>query len=358
LAALGTLSAGIAHDLNNILAMMRANLSLTRSILGTQHAARAELDEVENAASRATSLVSRIVNFSRCEQQAFNPIRLEAVVRDSQRLLRATLPGRVDIVTQFAADIPAVPGDSLQIQQVLVNLAINSAQAMTDGHGTIRICVEPEGDCVRIRFSDTGRGMDAATCKRVFEPFFTTKRNTSGTGLGLSVVREIVTEHHGRITVQSKPGSGTEFSIYLPATDADTGESSSDGRLPRGRERRILFVDDDVGFLELATRVICKAGYQVTGYDNPAEAIAGFSASPESFDLLVADLTMPDLNGLDVTQRIVARRPDIPIIITAGYISPEDEALATAYGVREVISKAATIEELCAAFGRAFGPED
>lgn len=116
----------------------------------------------------------------------------------------------------------------------------------------------------------------------------------------------------------------------------------------------VLFVDDDAGFLELATRVIGKAGFQVKGYCDPAKAVAEFSAAPESFDLVVVDLTMPELNGLDVAQRVVAVRPDTPIILTAGCISPEDEALAAAYGVREVISKAATIEELCSAFGRVF----
>ena len=373
LIALGTLSAGIAHDLTNILAMMRGNLSIARSRLGPEHAVHSELEEVANAATRAASLAGRILNFSRPQQQALRPIRIEAAVRESLGLLRATLPGRIEIVPSLSPDLPAVLGDSLQIQQVLVNLGINSAQALPDGRGVIRICVErvrvhaephptltglSEGDYVCMRFSDTGRGMDAATCERVFDPFFTTKARGAGNGLGLSVVHEIVAEHRGSITVQSKPGSGTEFSIHLPAVEADAVESSSSGRLPIGRERKILFLDDDAAFVELATRVICKAGYQVTGYCDPTEAVAGFSAAPESFDLVVVDLTMPELNGLEVAQRMVAVRSDIPIIITAGYISPEDEALAAAYGVREVISKSATIEELCTAFHRVFGFDD
>ena len=373
LLALGTLSAGIAHDLNNILALMRGSLSIARSTLGPQHPVQGELEEVEHAATRAASLAGRILNFSRPQQQALRPIRIEAAVRESLRLLRAALPAGIEIASKLSPDLPAVLGDSLQIEQVLVNLGINSAQAMADGHGVIRICVEQvcvdaetdpkltglsEGDYVCMRFSDTGCGMDATTCKRIFDPFFTTKPKGAGNGLGLSVVREIVAEHRGSITVQSKPGNGTEFSIHLPAANADVVESSSSRRLPVARERKILFVDDDVGFVELATRVICKAGYRVTGYCDPKEALAVFAAVAESFDLVVVDLTMPELNGLEVAQRVVAVRPDIPIIITAGYISPEDEALAAAYGVREVISKSATIEELCNAFGRVLGLDD
>jgi nitrogen-specific signal transduction histidine kinase/CheY-like chemotaxis protein len=372
LVALGTLSAGIAHDLNNILATMRANLSIAKSTLGPEHPAQRELEEIESSVTRASSLATRILNFSRPQRQAFRLIRIEAAVRESLQLLRATLPGRIEIVSKLAADLPAVLGDSQQIQQVLVNLGINSGQAMTEGQGVIRVCVErvcvraeacpksiglSAGNYVCMRFSDTGCGMDAATCKRIFDPFFTTKRKRAGTGLGLSVVREIVMEHGGLITVQSKPGGGTEFSIHLPAAgEPDSIESSISGRLPFGMGQKILFLDDDAGFLDVATRVICKAGYQVTGYCDPMEALAGFSAAPESFDLVVADLTMPELNGLDVAQRVLAVRSDIPIIITAGYISPEDEALAAAYGVREVISKSATVEELCKAFGRVFGP--
>jgi CheY-like chemotaxis protein len=370
LAALGTLSAGIAHDFNNILALLRGYLSAARATLGPQHPARVELGEAENAAARAASLASRILSFSRCRDQLLGPMNIEAAVREGLGLLRATLPPRIRIVTEFAADLPAVSGDSAQIQQVLVNLGINSAQAMTQGHGVIRVSITRvhgdtdeltratglrAGEYVCLRFSDTGCGMDAATRERIFVPFFTTKPKDMGTGLGLSVVREIIAEHHGSITVQSKRGKGTDFSIYLPAVDAATAEGTERSPAGGGRGQRILFLDDDVGFVELAERVIGKAGYRVIAHFNPAVALAEFSAAPDAFDLVVVDLAMPDASGIEIAQGMMAIRADIPIIITAGYVSPDDEARAVTCGVREVISKSATVQELCMAFGRVFG---
>lgn len=193
--------------------------------------------------------------------------------------------------------------------------------------------------------------MDAATRKRIFDPFFTTKPREIGTGLGLSVVREIVTEHNGMITVWSKPGKGTEFNLFFPAAQPNLSAESAPQRLGRGQ--RILFLDDDVGFVELVQRVLGKAGYRVIGHTSPARALAEFTASPAQFDLIVADLSMSDANGIDVAQHMTAVRSDIPIIITTGCISPEDRARADACGVREVIDKSATVEELCKAFGRA-----
>ncbi len=370
LVALGTLSAGIAHDFNNILAMLRGYLSVARATLGPQHPVQVELGEVENAAARAASLANRILNFSRRHDEVLGPMNIEAAVREGLGLLRATLPARIEIVCEFAADLPAVCGDFEQIQQVLVNLGINSAQAMAEGRGVIRVSITRvhgntdkvtraarlrEGEYVCLRFSDTGCGMDAATREQIFVPFFTTKPKDMGTGLGLSVVREIIAEHRGSITVQSKRGKGTQFSIYLPVAEPDTAAGSSTERSPAGRGQRILFLDDDIGFVELAERVIGKAGYRVIAHFNPADALAEFSASPGAFDLVVVDLAMPDASGIDIARRMMAIRTDIPIIITAGYVSPDDEARATSCGVREVISKSATVQELCMAFGRVFG---
>jgi nitrogen-specific signal transduction histidine kinase/CheY-like chemotaxis protein len=373
LASLGILSAGIAHDFNNILSLLFGYLSMARATLGPQHPVQAELREVERTAMRAVSLTQRILSFSRPRAQVFEPMRIEAAAADSLSLLRCSVPERIAIESDFATDLPAVLGDTAQIQQVLVNLGINAVQAIGDGRGLIRVSIERihvdadpaprsaglrAGEYVRLRFSDTGHGMDAATRKRIFEPFFTTKPPDIGTGLGLSVAREIIAHHRGSITVQSKSGRGTEFMINLPAAAAAVVESPQRSRPPAGRGQRILFLDDDAAFVELAKRVIGKAGYSVIGHTSPADALESFSAAPDAYDLVVADLSMPDVNGLDVTQSVVAIRADIPIIIMAGYISPQDEALAEAYGVREVVNKSATVEELCRAFGRIFSVGD
>jgi CheY-like chemotaxis protein len=370
LASLGILSAGIAHDFDNILALLFGYLSMARTTLGPKHPVQAELREVERAAVRAAKLTRRISSFSRPQEQVFELVRIEAAAQESLSLLRSSLPARIEISSDFAADLPAVFGDTAQIQQVLVNLGINAIQAMGDRRGLIRLCIERVhldadavptsaglrgGEYVRLRFSDTGCGMDAATCERIFEPFFTTKPPDIGTGLGLSVVREIIDRHRGSITVQSKYGKGTEFMIHLPAAEPAVVESSSALRSPVGRGQRILFLDDDATFVELAKRVIGTAGYSVIGHTSPAEALENFSAAPDAYDLVVTDLSMPDVSGIDVAQSVVSIRADIPIIIMAGDIRPEDEALAAACGVREVVNKSATVEELCRAFGRIFG---
>jgi signal transduction histidine kinase/CheY-like chemotaxis protein len=369
LASLGILSAGIAHDFDNILALLFGYLSMARAALGPQHPVQAELREVERAAVRAATLTKRISSFSRPGAQAFELMRIEAAARESLSLLRCSLPARIEISSDFATDLPAVFGDAAQLQQVLVNLGINAIQAMGDRRGLIRLSIErihvdadaacgstelSEGEYVRLRFSDTGCGMDAATCERIFEPFFTTKPPDIGTGLGLSVAREIIEHHRGSITVQSKSGKGTEFMIHLPAAETAGVESTSSLPSPAGRRRRILFLDDDAAFVELARRVIGTAGYSVIGYTSPAEGLENFSAAPDAFDLVVTDLSMPDVSGIDVAHSVVSIRADIPIIIMAGNISSEDEALAAACGVREVVNKSATVEELCRAFGRIF----
>jgi nitrogen-specific signal transduction histidine kinase len=370
LTSLGILSAGIAHDFDNILALLFGYLSMARATLGPQHPVQAELREVERAALRAATLTKRISSFSRPRAQVFELMRIEAAAQESLSLLRCSLPARIEISSDFATDLPAMFGDAAQIQQVLVNLGINAIQALGDRRGLIRLSIERihvdadaapastglgAGEYVRLRFSDTGCGMDATTCERIFEPFFTTKPPDIGTGLGLSVAREIIERHRGSITVRSKSGEGTEFVIHLPAAEGIVVESTSTLRSPAGRRRKILFLDDDAAFVELARRVIGTAGYSVIGYSSPAEALENFSAAPDTYDLVVTDLLMPKVSGIDVAQSVVSIRADIPIIIMAGNISPEDAALAAACGVREVVNKSATVEELCRAFGRIFG---
>jgi nitrogen-specific signal transduction histidine kinase/ActR/RegA family two-component response regulator len=369
LAALGTLAAGIAHDFENILALLFGYLSMARRTLGAQHPVQAELREVESAALRAASLAKRILSFSRPHAQVLKPMKIEAAARESLSLLRSSLPGRIEILSEFAADLPAVLGDTAQIQQVLMNLGINAVQAMGDGPGLIRVSIArahveadtfPEsvglraGEYVCLRFSDTGCGMEPALCERIFEPFFSTRPPDIGTGLGLSVAREIIALHGGSITVQSKLGTGTEFTIQLPAAALTVVGSSDSLHSPEGRGRRILFLDDDAAFVDLAQRVIGKGGYSVIGYTSPAQALEHFSAKPDAYDLVVTDLSMLQTSGIDVAQCMVAIRPNIPIIIMAGYISPQDEARAAVCGVREVVHKSETVEELCRAFGRVF----
>jgi CheY-like chemotaxis protein len=365
LQALGTLSAGIAHDLGNLMAMLRGYLSMARTKLDSRHPAQSELEVAETAASGAAALAQRILAFVRPQGRKIGPVNLQAVVLNGVALLRSTLPRTIEIICDIQADLPPVRGDTVQIQQVLINLCINAAQSLTESKGQIRVSVGsvrvdtdasgavPEGlgagEYVRLRVRDTGCGMDAATQERIFQPFFTTKPDSVGAGLGLSISRDIVTAHCGRITVESEVGKGSEFAVYFPTVGNPRRESTSGGA------QTVLFLDDDPGLVLFARWALGKAGYDVVGYSNTNEALGAFAAAPQSYDAVVTDLSMPGTDGIEVARRIRAMRADVPVIVTAGYISPVDEARALASGVREVIGKSATVEDLRGALDRALG---
>ncbi len=266
------------------------------------------------------------------------------------------------------AGLPTVLADASQILQVVTNLGINSSQAIGRGPGTITVEVEEihvdgalaahtpdlhEGRYVRLRFGDSGAGMTRDVLERIFEPFFTTKPLGSGTGLGLAVVRGIVKSHDGAITVYSEPGKGTHFHLYFPVVEGVTAQVSQPPVAPiRGKGQRILYLDDEDALVLLARRLLERLGYQVAAYSSAAEALAAFEAAPNQFDLVLSDLSMPGITGIDVARRVLEIRPDIPVLLASGYVRAEDVELARNLGVREVIWKPATINEMGELLGR------
>jgi PAS domain S-box-containing protein len=364
LEALGTLAAGIAHDFNNILTMMMGYLSLARETLGPEHVVSADLLEMEKAARRAANLVKQILIFSRPQEQALQPLDLAAVIADGLTLLRATLPRSIEIKSDIEQGQAPILGDAAQIQQLLVNLGINAAHAMNDQRGVIRVDLHrvnvdattaaesiglKEGENLRVSFADSGCGMDGPTLERIFDPFFTTKPAGQGSGLGLSVVRGIMMSHRGAIVAQSELGKGTVFNLYFPlASDEASTPAGEQDDTHVGHGERILCVDDEPALAELAARLLERAGYNAEVYTDSAAALSSFAARPEVFDLVITDLSMPGTSGLEFAERVLAIRPDIPVVIASGYISANDEALARALGVRAVIGKPATVKEVCA----------
>jgi PAS domain S-box-containing protein len=364
LEALGTLAAGIAHDFNNILFLLRGHASLAREALDPSSQALPDISAIENAADRGASLVRQILLFSRPQEQPRTPLSVSAVVEEGLSLLRATLPKGLQVLAEFPAALPQVAGDPAQIQQVLVNLGINAAQAMPDQQGTLQVSLRRvyldrdeaanvpglrEGHYVRLTFGDNGCGMNPATVDRIFDPFFTTKAAGRGSGLGLSIVRGIMLSHHGAITVSSELGKGTTFQLYFPALDTATTLTPISRRSTDliGQGQTILYLDDEPQLVELARRFIERAGYRVRPYTDHAAAMAAFEADPQGFDLVITDLSMPGTDGIAITQRILAIRPDIPVIICTGYADARDEARALECGARAVISKPAAAEEIC-----------
>ncbi|HEY6337512.1 MAG TPA: response regulator [Candidatus Sulfotelmatobacter sp.] len=369
LEAVGQLAAGIAHDFNNILTCISGNTKLALADLPGCDTVQKNLEEIDKAASRATKVVRQILAFSRQDPPRRELIKISEVVEEAVRLLRAGLRANVAVQNSCAADIPAVLADSTQIHQIVMNLATNAADAMGDKQGILKINLERltvdaattsnpgllPGAYVRFSISDNGCGMDERTASRIFEPFFTTKPLGSGTGLGLSVVHGIVQNHGGTITVETGVDKGTTFNIYLPVAAETTAlkDCPSPSAARRGNGEHVLYVDDEEPLVLLATRMLQRLGYTVTGCNDPQKALALFRSNPNAFDAIVSDLSMPGMSGTDLAREILQIRPGIPVLMTSGYIRPEDRECVRQLGLPDLILKPDTIEELGGMLSRA-----
>jgi two-component system, cell cycle sensor histidine kinase and response regulator CckA len=365
--ALGTLAGGIAHDFNNILGAIIGNTELARQDVDPSHPAVESLNEIRKASLRAKDLVQRILAFSSEQLQPRSVISLRPVVEESVMLLRATLPAGVGIITGFDADTPTVLADPTLIHQVLMNLCTNAWHALEGHAGRIDIRLDGvaldaeasgaaatlrPGHFARLSVTDTGTGMDAGTVERIFDPFFTTKPVDQGTGLGLSVVHGIMKAHDGAIVVTSQLGSGTTFHLYFPAAEAPE-PTAAPGRAavkppPAAGGQHVLYLDDEESLVLLVTRTLERLGYQVSGYTQAAAALAAVRTDPTQFDLVVTDLNMPGTSGLEVAREVARLRPDLPVVLASGYITEELRRQVAETGVRQVIYKPNTVEELCA----------
>jgi PAS domain S-box-containing protein len=362
LEGLGTLAGGISHDFNNILLAISGNTRMASSDLPPDHPAQESLKEIVKAASRATDLVRRILAFSRPQELKQETVQIPSLVEEALKLLRATLPANIEVRTDFVENLPAVNVDATQIHQVIVNLAVNASHAIGSKKGLLEFKVRPalvedpetsasmdlpQGNYVRLSVSDNGCGMDRRTLDQIFDPFFTTKAPGEGTGLGLSVVHGILSSHGGAIRVYSEPGRGTAFHLYFPASEGtvETAGKVANGA-HRGGNQHILYVDDDEGLVFLGTRMLRRLGYRVTGHVDASLALAEFRSRPQEFDFVVSDLSMPRMSGLEFAQGVLSIRPDIPIVISTGYIRPEDQEKAQSVGVLKLIQKPHTMEHL------------
>jgi PAS domain S-box-containing protein len=359
--ALGTLAGGIAHDFNNILAVLRGNLSLLHADLPGDHPGMPAVLDMEIACNRATALVRQILTFGRRQEQDREVLHLDEVVREGVLLLRATLPAEIDIRASYAAGLPPVLVDPNQIHQVITNLGINAAHAIGRRAGVIDIQLDSvhvegewastpdlhEGHYVRLKLSDDGSGMSREVMDRIFEPFFTTKAPHGGTGLGLSVVRGILKNHDAAISVYSEPGRGTRFHLYFPAVeDKAHGTVRPVPVSKRGRGEHILYLDDEESLVHLAKRMLERMGYRVSGFSDSTEALAAFAAAPEVYDLVLTDLSMPGMSGMEVSRRMLDIRPDVPVLLATGYVRNEDVEQARLIGIRQVIWKPQTVGEM------------
>ncbi len=366
--ALGTLAGGVAHDFNNVLASIIGNVELAREDVGSDHPALVSLDEISKASRRARDLVQQILAFGRRQQLERKPMSLALVVVETARLVRATLPAMVSLSVDCKGDTPPVLADATAVKQMLLNLCANASQVVRDqarpGMIEVRLeaCTQGEARgslrpgryaCLVVR--DNGPGMDEAVRSRIFEPFFTTKLAGEGTGLGLSVVHGMAEAHEASIEVDSAPGKGSEFRIYFPAVEAPVADpiAPTPAAAPvHGMGKRVLYLDDEEAIIFLMKRLLERKGYSVTGYTDPRKALEAVRADPGEFDLAVTDYYMPGMSGLEVAQALKDIRPDLPVVMASGYISEDLRAKAPAVGIRELIYKPNTVEDLCEAVAR------
>ena len=360
LEAIGILAGGIAHDFNNILTAIIGYSEIARAQLAATDVIGKDLDKVITAGKRAAELVEQILTFSRHDGEDFKPIEIQCIIEEALKLLRASLPTTIALVTNINGEGNFIEADSIQLHQVLMNLCTNAKQAIGAGVGTLNIVLSeirvreheifsdcPLLDCgsyLDLEISDTGCGMDKVTQSKIFEPFFTTKKKGEGTGLGLAVVHGIIKQHKGEITVNSEPGEGTTFHIYLPVVENVTQkviENSEDAfvDIPQGKGERILLVDDETEIVEMLQRLLNDLGYSVAAFNSSAQALEIFSENPEEFDLLITDMTMPEMTGMILSQKILAIRPDLPVILCTGFSETVDEVKAQSIGIRIFMRK-------------------
>lgn len=342
LEALGTLAGGIAHDFNNILTGMLGQLEVVQQELQASGAAHESLDAIADGGRRARELIQRILAFSRLHEPVREPIAIGAVVQEAVHLLRSLLPAMVDLQLSTDPACPLVAGDATALHQVVLNLCTNAWHALPPTGGRIDVHVDhltvrpndaelatmPPGPVVRLVVRDNGHGMDDTVLARIFEPLFTTKPVGEGTGLGLAGVQAIITGLNGVVQVRSAPGTGSAFTIWLPAlrtTDVPT-KPTNETAMPHGRGARIVLADDDPHTRHALERMLRHLEYSVESYEDPREALARVTASPSSVDLLVSDLAMPSMSGDVLARSCRVIRSDLPILILSGYLTDDMRA--------------------------------
>ena len=353
--AIGTLAGGIAHDFNNILFPIVGYTELTMDEVPEDSVAHNNLEEILKAANRAKDLVQQILTFSRQSGQERKPVKVQSVIAEALKLLRASIPASIDIVHKIDDNCHPVMGDATQIHQVIMNLCTNAYHAMQDKGGKLEVILSEvnvgydetmekigmqPGRHLQLLVIDEGCGMDAAVLDRIFEPYYTTKEQGKGTGLGLSVIHGIVKNHRGDITATSSPGKGTTFKVYLPVIEENdtAAEFEPSSEAAKGNER-ILLIDDEEQIVSMEQQMLENLGYEVTARTDSTEALREFSEKPQNFDLVITDMTMPHITGDELAQKLLDIKPNIPVILCTGFNEDITEEKALAMGIQKFVMK-------------------
>ncbi len=359
--AIGTLAGGIAHDFNNILSSVIGYTELALEEASKGSVLDSNLREVLKAGRRARDLVKQILAFSRQSDRELKPLEISPIVKETLKLLRASLPSTIRIHQNVGTNLGTVMTDPSQINQILMNLCTNAAHAMGESGGTLEVGLDKvevgtelslrftgltPGPYLKLTVSDNGHGMSPEVKERIFDPYFTTKEKGEGTGLGLAMVHGIVKSHRGTITVYSEPDMGSTFHVYLPVIERETDpDMRSEETVPTGTEA-ILFVDDEQPIVDIAQRMLEHLGYSVVTRTSSVEALELFRRNSEAFALVITDMTMPNMTGEEFANEIMFIRPDIPIILCTGFSRSITEEKAKAMGIQAFIMKPILRQEL------------
>ena len=361
--AVGKLAGGVAHDFNNLLSVITGYSELLLTRIDGRNPARREIEEIHKAGERAAALTQQLLAYSRRQVLKPKMLRMGEVLENLGKMLRRLIGEDIDFATESQEDLWTVRADPSQVEQILMNLCINARDAMPAGGklvvSTANVALEaplvereltiPAGRYATLRVADNGSGMDEEILSRIFEPFFTTKDPGKGTGLGLATVYGIVKQSEGYIRVVSAPGEGTTFSVYLPAggeepeTEEDRPEADTGG--PAGKWT-ILLAEDEEMVRELAIEIFQETGYTVLDAPNGAAALAICDRYEGCIDLLVTDLVMPGMNGIELARRVCDSRPGIPVLFMSGYAEDARERLGDLDGGRDFLQKPITPTKL------------
>ncbi|HKI49809.1 MAG TPA: PAS domain S-box protein, partial [Desulfobacteria bacterium] len=358
--SIGTLAGGIAHDFNNILSVIIGYAELALDDVDKDSLIENRLQEIYSAGNRAKELVKQILAFARQSEEKVKPIQVDTIVKEVLKFIRSSIPTTIEIEQNIVSK-SLIMGNSTQVHQILMNLCTNAAQSMENDGGILKVSLTDvtfegatnrkdlnlkSGDYLKIEISDTGTGIAPDIVGSIFEPYFTTKAPGEGTGMGLAMVHGIVETYGGKITLDSTRGKGTTFAVYLPISgkrQADRPYKTDES--PMGTER-ILFVDDEATIAGMGSQVLERLGYFVTMRTSSLEALELFRSKSEEFDLVITDMTMPNMTGDQLAMELMAIQPNIPVILCTGYSKKISDESASEIGIKAIAYKPIVKAEL------------